>query len=50
MSEEKHRGIDWLDVLWLLFLLGLALVPPIRELHKQLTLLAIGIVQLSKVE
>jgi two-component system sensor histidine kinase HydH len=46
MSEEKHRGIDWLDVLWLLILLGLALVPPIRELHKQLTLLAIGIVQL----
>jgi two-component system, NtrC family, sensor histidine kinase HydH len=45
MSEEKHRGIDWLDVLWLLILLGLALVPPIRELHKQLTLLAIGIVQ-----
>ncbi len=46
MSEEKPRGIDWLDVLWLLFLLGLALVPPLRELHKQLTLLAIGVVQL----
>jgi len=46
MSEEKHRGIDWLEVLWLLFLLGLALVPPLRESHKQLTLLAIGVVQL----
>jgi two-component system, NtrC family, sensor histidine kinase HydH len=46
MIEEKHRGIDWLDVLWLLFLLGLALVPPLGELHKQLTLLAIGVVQL----
>jgi two-component system, NtrC family, sensor histidine kinase HydH len=46
MTDEKHRGIDWLDVLWLLFLLGLALVPPIGEVHKQLTLLAIGVVQL----
>lgn len=47
MTEEKqHRGIDWLDLLWLLFLLGLALVPPLREPHKQFTLLAIGIVQL----
>src|ERR1700680_1178447 len=46
MSEEKHRGIDWLDILWLFFLLGLALVPPLREPHKQLTLLAIGVVQL----
>ncbi len=46
MNEEKHWGIDWLDVLWLLFLLGLALLPPLREPHKQFTLLAIGIVQL----
>lgn len=46
MSEERHRGIDWLDILWLLFLVGLALVPPIGEVHKQLTLLAIGVVQL----
>jgi two-component system, NtrC family, sensor histidine kinase HydH len=46
MSEERHRGIDWLDILWLLFLVGLALVPPIEEVHKQLTLLAIGVVQL----
>jgi two-component system sensor histidine kinase HydH len=45
-KEPKHKGIDWLDVLWLLFLLGLALVPPLRESHKQLTLLAIGVVQL----
>jgi signal transduction histidine kinase len=45
-EEQKHRGIDWLDMLWLLFLLGLALVPPLREPHKQLTLVAIGVVQL----
>src|SRR6266852_4526192 len=47
-EEQKNRGIDWLDLLWLLFLLGLALVPPLRELHKQFTLLAIGIVQLAE--
>jgi signal transduction histidine kinase len=46
MEQEKHRGINWLDVLWLLFLVGLAVLPPVRELHKQLTLLAIGLVQL----
>src|SRR5262249_43578059 len=36
----------WLDVLWLLFLGGLALIPPIAALHNQLFLLIIGIVQL----
>jgi len=48
MDEVKHRGIDWLDVLWLIFLLGLAVVPPVQESHKQLTLLAIGLVQLAE--
>jgi signal transduction histidine kinase len=46
MSEENHRGIHWLDTLWLIFLLGLAVLPPVREPHKQLTLVAIGLVQL----
>ncbi len=35
-----------MDVLWLLFLLGLALLPPVGEIHKQLILLAIGVLQL----
>jgi signal transduction histidine kinase len=35
-----------MDVVWLLFLLGLALLPPVREIHKQFILLAIGIFQL----
>ena len=35
-----------MDILWLLFLLGLALLPPIGEIHKQLILLAIGVLQL----
>ncbi|MBZ5600546.1 MAG: hypothetical protein LAN83_19765 [Acidobacteriia bacterium] len=46
MAEESRKGVDWLDVAWLLFLAGLAILPPVREVHKQLTLLAIGVVQI----
>jgi len=35
-----------LDALWLLFLVGLAVLPPRGEWHKQVILVAIGIVQL----
>jgi two-component system sensor histidine kinase HydH len=43
----KERATPrWLDILWLLFLVGLALLPPVGELHKQLILLIIGITQL----
>ncbi len=38
-------GISWIDLLWLLFILGLALLPPIGEIHKQITLAAIFIFQ-----
>src|SRR5271167_1129496 len=48
MSEQKRPAINWMDVLWLLFLAGLALLPPREEIHKQLTLLAIGVVQLTE--
>src|SRR5271166_3789531 len=48
MSEQKRPVLNWMDVLWLLFLAGLAALPPVAEIHKQLTLLAIGIVQLSE--
>ena len=47
-TEQNRPAINWMDVLWLLFLAGLAVLPPVREIHKQLTLLAIGIVQLSE--
>ena len=40
------KRFDWLDVVWLLFLAGLAILPPRGEWHKQLILLAIGVVQL----
>jgi two-component system sensor histidine kinase HydH len=43
----KERATPrWLDVIWLIFLGGLALIPPVAELHKQFTLLIIGISQL----
>ena len=48
MSEQKRPAIQWMDVLWLLFLAGLAAMPPVAEIHKQLTLLAIGVVQVSE--
>ena len=40
---SKFRGID---VLWLVFLAGLALLSPVREVHKLLTLAAIALVQI----
>jgi two-component system, NtrC family, sensor histidine kinase HydH len=43
---EKRPNINWMDILWLLFLLGLALIPPVKEIHKQLLLLAFGVTQL----
>lgn len=49
IRTEPHRpAINWMDGLWLLFLVGLALLPPVAEIHKQLTLLAIGVVQFSE--
>jgi two-component system, NtrC family, sensor histidine kinase HydH len=48
MTEAKRPAINWMDVLWLVLLAGLALLPPEREPHKQLTLLAFGILQLSE--
>jgi two-component system sensor histidine kinase HydH len=43
---RRAAKINWLDVLFLIFLVGLAVLPPIREWHKQLTLFAIGLVQI----
>jgi len=46
MNETRRQTINWMDYLWLLFLAGLALLPPVKEYHKQVILLAFGIVQL----
>jgi two-component system, NtrC family, sensor histidine kinase HydH len=48
MSERKRPAITWMDLLWLVFLAGLALLPPVREIHKQLILLAFGLAQLGE--
>ena len=46
MLHRERSAINWIDVLWLAFLGGLALLPPVREIQKQLALLAIVVFQL----
>jgi two-component system, NtrC family, sensor histidine kinase HydH len=46
MPEPERHKFAWMDLLWLAFLGGLALLHPIVEVHKQLTLLAIGVFQI----
>jgi len=46
VSAERRGKLDWMDLVWLLFLLGLAVLPPVREIHKEIILLAVGILQL----
>ena len=48
MSEAKRPTINWMDVLMLVFLAGLAVVPPVKEVHKQEILLAFGALQLGE--
>src|ERR1700685_2592728 len=48
MTETKRSATNWMDVLWLVFLAGLAALPPVGEIHKQLILLAFGVVQLGE--
>ncbi len=44
-ESPRYEKFGWLDVLGLAFLAGLAVLPPIAEIHKQIILLAIGIFQ-----
>jgi len=46
MFDRERSGMSWIDLLWLLFLGGLAVLPPVNEYHKQLILLAIVVFQL----
>jgi two-component system, NtrC family, sensor histidine kinase HydH len=48
MSEQKRPALNWMDVLWLVLLALLAVLPPVREPHKQLILLGFGVLQLSE--
>jgi signal transduction histidine kinase len=44
-SAIRDLHLNWLDLVWLVFLGGLALLPPVNEIHKQVILLAFGILQ-----
>src|SRR6202049_2762064 len=46
MLVRERSAIGWIDLLWLVFLGGLALLPPVSEIHKQLIILAIVVFQL----
>jgi two-component system, NtrC family, sensor histidine kinase HydH len=48
MTEREHEKFRWMDLIWLVFLGGLAVLPPIDEIHKQLILAAIAALQLSE--
>lgn len=44
--DRKRAAVDWIDVVWVLFIIGLAFLPPIHEIHKQLILLGFAVFQL----
>jgi two-component system, NtrC family, sensor histidine kinase HydH len=46
MLGRKQSAARWIDFVWILFLLGLAFLPPIHEVHKWLILSVMAIVQL----
>jgi len=46
MEDQEQSKVSWMDLLWLAFLVGLAAMPPIGEIHKQLILLGIGLFQI----
>lgn len=48
MSERKPPSANWMDALWLMFLVVLAVLPPRTEIHKQVILFAFGLLQLSE--
>ena len=40
--DQKQPAFSWIDAVWLLFIIALVFLPPIKEIHKQLILFAIG--------
>ena len=46
MADQQRHNFAWTDLLWLVFLGGLAFMDPIREVHKQEILLGIGLFQI----
>jgi signal transduction histidine kinase len=46
MTIREREQFSWMDLLWLAFLAGLAVLPPVDEIHKQIILVCIGVLQL----
>jgi signal transduction histidine kinase len=46
VTEPERHKLAWVDLVWLAFLAGLAVLQPVAEIHKQLTLVAIGLFQI----
>jgi signal transduction histidine kinase len=46
VADSDRRTLNWVDLVWLAFLTGLALLQPLFEVHKQLTLLGLGLYQI----
>jgi nitrogen-specific signal transduction histidine kinase len=44
--DRRRAAVDWIDVVWVLFVIGLAFLPPIHEIHKQLILFGFAVFQL----
>lgn len=45
MLDRKRSSVDWIDLIFLVFIACLAFLPPINEPHKQVILLAIAVFQ-----
>lgn len=43
--DGKRAAVDWIDIVWLIFIVGLAVLPPVHEIHKQLILFVFAIFQ-----
>lgn len=48
MISARGPTFNWMDALWLVLLALLAVLPPIREYHKQFVLLGFGVLQLNE--
>jgi two-component system, NtrC family, sensor histidine kinase HydH len=44
--NRKRAAAEWIDLVWVLFVLGLAFLPPIHEIHKQIILFGFAVFQL----
>ena len=42
-ADSNRHALNWVDLVWLAFLTGLAMLPPLFGVHKQITLLGLGV-------